>query len=374
MTDDQSIDQRLREYGDRWRAALEPPATVDANRLAAPQRGRRAWWVTGAAAAAVLAVIAGAELTDRTPASAPPPQERVRSGGVVPWAPLKPTHPQLSTVTIPASPDPAEALQAPPCRASDLRAEREMGAAAGTTYLNVRLVLTGNTPCTLEGFARVQPMDNGQPVDIPVARAAGRIYSHPVLVANGQPAVLTLSWISNWCAPRVNNDSIRAVLPGGAGALTFAGFGRTPFCNSGSKSGPVPIVVRPFQSQDHRPAIVRSPYRSVRVSGDLTRTVAPGQVVRFTVTLMSAQRLVLDPCPDYTITQYDFTEEREERFALNCAAVPYRDANALPYLPAHTPVRFAMQTTAGKTDAPKFNWNLVTPNDNVSIGGQLTVK
>jgi hypothetical protein len=301
------------------------------------------------------------------------PTESVQPGDVVPWAPLAATHPRIPTVTIPAVPDPSEAAEAPECRASQLRAEPEFDGAGGTTYLNVRLVLAAGQPCRLQGFPDLQPMDDGHPAEIPIRQLDDdSIYRDPVLVADGQPAMLSIGW-ANWCSAPVDNDTIRANLPGEAGALTFAGFGSSPFCNGTPGSGPSPIYLAPLQPEDLRPAETRSIYGSLEVAGDLDLTSSPGEQVRFIITITSRRDLVLDPCPDYTIAQYGDGVSQEQRFALNCAAVPYQDPEGRPYLPADAPVRFAMTTTAALQDASKFNWELDVPEHTIGVGGQLTV-
>jgi hypothetical protein len=69
----------------------------------------------------------------------------------------------------------------------------------------------------------------------------------------------------------------------------------------------------------------------------------------------------LDPCPDYSMVQYASGGDTVDvRFGLNCAAVPYRDADGVPYLPAGVPVRFAMRLTLLGPDvvAAKSLWKL----------------
>ncbi|MGN6128826.1 MAG: hypothetical protein ACTHOK_00625, partial [Nocardioidaceae bacterium] len=74
--------------------------------------------------------------------------------------------------------------------------------------------------------------------------------------------------------------------------------------------------------------------------------------------------VALVPCPDYTIGQYLGEQAREDRYALDCAAVPTRDAQGRPYLPAGQPVRFEMRTRL-LADSPglKFLWTLAVPHE-----------
>ena len=69
----------------------------------------------------------------------------------------------------------------------------------------------------------------------------------------------------------------------------------------------------------------------------------------------------LDPCPDYTmLKQGSWDDVSVARFALNCEAVPYRDADGVPYLPEGVPVRFEMRLTLLGPDIenPKATWRL----------------
>lgn len=375
MSELDPMDARLHGYADRWRASSAPPPVVDTDRLPA-RSANRAWWTAGVAAAAVAAGIAvGTTLVHHDRVAAPPkPAHTVRPGDVVPWAPLPATHPTIPTQTTPPSPDPAEAVGKPACRASDLRATATGAAAAGTYYRNVRLRLVGARPCTLEGYADVQPLDQGRPVDIPVDHQQDdSVYRGPVLVSAGHPALLQLSWGATWCTTPVHNDTVRLVLPGGA--LTFPGLGSSN-CNNAPGSGPkAPIMVAPFQPVSWHEGTVATPYATLVVSGNLELSATPGETVHFTVTLTSPTDLALDPCPDYHLVQVADDGQHEETYALNCAAVPYRDARGRPYLPAGTPVQFEMRTTvvgpAGSTE--KLSWALDTV-DAKGVGGALTVQ
>lgn len=374
MSELDPMDARLHGYADRWRASSAPPPVVDTDRLPA-RSAKRAWWTAGVAAAAVAAGIAvGTTLVHHDRVAAPPkPAHTVRPGDVVPWAPLPATHPTIPTQTTPPAPDPAEAVGKPACRASDLRATATGTAAAGTYYRNVRLRLVGARPCTLEGYADVQPLDQGRPVDIPVDHQQDdSVYRGPVLVSAGHPALLQLSWGATWCTTPVHNDTVRLVLPGGA--LTFPGLGSSN-CNNAPGSGPkAPIMVAPFQPVSWHEGTVATPYAALVVSGNLELSATPGETVHVTITLTSPTDLALDPCPDYHLVQVADDGQHEETYALNCAAVPYRDARGRPYLPAGTPVQFEMRTTvvgpAGSTE--KLSWALDTV-DARGTGGTLTV-
>ena len=375
------MDARLRQYAVRWRDAAAPPPAVDADGLRPGRRSPRSWWVAAVSAAAVAAVIVGGTQlvgNDRDgrpsdPAGTGQPTETAKPGDdVVPWAALPATHPQLPTETTPPSPDPAEAAGKPPCRASDLRAATSGGAAAGTHSVNVRLALVGSSPCRLEGYPDLVLLDRGRPVDIPLRRDGAGAYPGPVLVAAGHPGVLRLSWSSDWCSAPVRNDSIRMALPGGS--LTFRGFGGSSCYGTPGSGSRAPVDVTPFQPLTWRDAAVRSPYADLQVGADLDVAVAAAAPLEFTITLTSPTDLVLDPCPDYRIVQNAEDGEHQEAYALNCAAVPHKDDQGRPYLPAGTPVRFAMRTTvAGQGPSmEKLGWTLDTA-DQKGVAGTLTV-
>jgi hypothetical protein len=134
-------------------------------------------------------------------------------------------------------------------------------------------------------------------------------------------------------------------------------------------------MVAPFQPVRWHEGTVATPYAALEVGGNLDLTAAPGETMRFTVTLTSPTDLPLDPCPDYRIVQVADDGPHEEAYALNCAAVPFRDDRGRPYLPAGTPVRFDMRTTVvgpgGSTE--KLSWTLDTV-DQKGVGGSLTVQ
>lgn len=290
---------------------------------------------------------------------------------VVPWADLAPTHPDLPTRWIPPYPDPGPAEAAPPCRAGQLAASRPgHDGAGGTLFFEYDLTLLRGEPCRVEGAPDLQPLRGGEPVGVPV-QAQTRpddAYRFPALVGGPRPVHLWLAWPENWCAPPQQVDVLRMPLPGGH--LDLAGPDDTPFCNGGS--GPQPIEVWPFYPVGWRPARTVSAYGQVRATGDLALHGTPGAPVDFTITLTSPHDLVLEPCPDYTIAMYGVGVSEEPSYALNCAAVPFTDAQGRPMLPAGRPVAFAMRLVAPAADAGKLVWSLDAPGWR-AVGGQVVV-
>ncbi len=293
---------------------------------------------------------------------------------VVPWAPLDPAYPTIPSRTIPARPDPAAARAAPPCRASDLRASSWLGAGLGTAYLRVTVRLVGSSPCRLQGHPAVVLLEGTRPVDVPTEPSTGDDrtfnYPDPVLVAPGAPAVLTLSWSSLWCTAPVSTDLVRVTLPHGRGSFTVHGFGRSPACNDPGSGRRSPVGVSGFAPVHSRPPRVVSRYDGVDVEARRTSKPRTGQPFDFTVTLTARRDVALDPCPDYTIAQYlGGQRSREDRYALDCADVPTKDAEGRPYLPAGRPVTFAMRARLlNETARMKFVWQLETPGDGAGAG------
>jgi hypothetical protein len=373
MTDDlDRLDRELREYGERWRATI-PAASVRDFPAYDSDPDRRSRLLILAAVAAVIVVLLGVSLlSDRSADDGQPatdqavvPTTSATPGGIVPWSPLDPAHPDIPQVTIPATPDPKAAAAAPPCTTDDLRAVSAVGAAAGTTVLSLTIrPASPDVSCRLQGHPAVEFLDHGQPVDIPTVNAPDdSVYRDPALVTEGSVVTLSLFWASNWCAEPVDNDRIRIALE--QGWLEVDGYGRSPGCNSTPGSGPNSVRIDTFEPESFQPVEVTSAYGGI--DGELTTIgdPVPGEELRFLVILTARRGDVrLDPCPDYTMVQYPARDGSvTARFALNCAAVPYRDAEGVPYLPDDVPVRFEMRLTLLGPDAQayKAGWTLEAP-------------
>ena len=371
---DSGLDRRLREHGARWRASLPPAPDPTTTRS---RRARSARWQALAAVAAVVLVVAGTSIAvatlDRGDHRALPPTAPSASAsaslaaGVVPWQALPATDPSLPATTVPASPDPADAEGVRPCATGDLRARiGRTGAAMGTASREVVLTLVGSDPCRLSGFPTVEALSDGNRLALPIREDEwfGTPWrdGDPVKVAPEHPAAFMVAWSVSHSCPVVDNDSLRITLPGIATPFTVPGFG-TSTCEQG-ESGAAPLLPGSIHPAHVKPGRVASPYNGVRASGDLPTTAQPGAPVDFTVTLTSRHDLTLDPCPDYSI----ITNGSTQRYALNCAAVPHRDAQGRPYLPAGVPVTFAMRGAPLTTGPTKLIWNLET-----SVRGQVGV-
>jgi hypothetical protein len=369
------IDVRLREYAARWRAAEPSPPSVDLTRLAA----RPTRWIAPVLAAVVtglvlfigLVVLRPGLIRDEPVRPASPTASATATAGTVAWLALEPGFASVPTITIPPSPDPSVAANLPSCRADQLSAERSADAATGTRLLFVTFSTSGSG-CALNG--RPQVTAHGT-ADIPVEPGGwGDDYGYPVRVAGTDLAVLTLSWESNWCGAPVTNDRIDLVLPDGGGTVEIAGFGESA-CRYPEGPARVPILVGSFQPQDYTPGRVATAFVDVHAGIQMPQDASVGSTLRFAVTLTALGRdVVLSPCPDYAI---DVSREPDDTdtvsYQLNCSSVPYRDPAGRPYLPANTPVRFAMELVI--PDLPgthKLTWRLEVP-DPVMAGGSLVI-
>ena len=113
----------------------------------------------------------------------------------------------------------------------------------------------------------------------------------------------------------------------------------------------VRTTLAPQEGQRHGDVV--TPFDRVSATGAITGKARPGDVLVFDAVLESSTDLPLDPCPDYNVAfgRHSWTTRQ-----LNCAAVPYRDAQGRPYLPAFENVRFEMRVTVpdepGRAEGP----------------------
>ena len=372
------IDEMLRDYAGRWRAGL--------GEMPVHETTRPRHWPALLAAAAVLAVVAVAALVTATQDQALPPvpahhptqhPEPPGRTDLVPWLPLRPTHPTLPVRRFPGRPLPGAAADLPACRQDQVR-KRVLGdGATGALMVGVELHLVGDRPCRLAGgYPIIEPIFRGPAVHLPLQREHQRGHwpaSAPVPVTRHDPAIVLVWWrYSAYCGPHFDMPSLRVTVPGLA-PMTVNGFGRSQCLNGPTHEVP-PLQVWPLAPQAYQPARTDSLWHGVRARGDLHLTARPGKTVHFTITLVSPRDLVLDPCPDYQMLLAGTgIAPRQPSYALNCAAVPYHDSAGTPMLPAHTPVTFAMQVRAPQQSATKFIWSLGPEMLGVDDFGRLTV-
>jgi len=378
------IDQMLRDYAPRWRAAQPAPPAVDRAVLVARRHipiRRPAWWVPALAVATAVAVIAGGTglIRSRTPRQTGPPVSTTPTStpGVVSWAPLPPSGGVVPAISLPPSPDPAGADGLPPCHAANLQVSSERDGAGGTRYLF--LTFTAIRSCRLGGYPSVTALDgSGRTLAVPVQReASSGQYGYPVAVGSGAPATLSLGWSSAWCAAEIDVARLRVVLPDGGGTVTTDGFGQSACYGTPGSGEKAPIIVRAFTPQTFTPARVVTAFDGVSVEPILPESIAAGGRLRFAVVLTApaGPDVPLEMCPDYRINIGDVHGSTEATYALNCAAVAYRDAAGHPYLPGGTPVRFEMEADAPNAPAAaaKLVWQLLIP-DPVVGGGTVDIR
>ena len=289
--------------------------------------------------------------------------------GPVPWADLPPTHPHLASTRVPPRPDPAVAAAARPCLAGDLvMSDLGNGAAMGTMVKNLRFSLApGHLPCAVSGRPGAT-LRTAEGVAVPGALTSfTSTYHRPVLLTPASSALAQLVWPSA-CFATTGQASTR---------LTYAG--RTWTVPMGRVSGTCDFGAdRPLSSIGVTHFLPPHARRGYRVSAyGRVRALGPGQIaahldrpVTFTVTLVASQDVTLDPCPDYTIGN---SADPGRSYALNCAAVPYRDAEDRAYLPAHRRVTFEMRMDAVES-LQKYFWTIVGPGRTPYVGGVVTLR
>jgi hypothetical protein len=213
----------------------------------------------------------------------------------------------------------------------------------------ITVTLTSSVACRLAGYPSVDALDpSGRTLAVPTFQdTALDNYNGPTAVSDSSPAVLRLEWSYMWCAVPINVAKLRITLPDSSGSFTVTGFGPSACVNSPTPSYREPITIGPIQPRDYQTAHTMTEFNDVTVSLVVPHVaVSPGDTLRFTVSLQAPalHDVTLNPCPDYTIWLKGYSEAMVS-YALNCAAVPHRDAAGNPLLPAGSVVFFAMQVT-----------------------------
>lgn len=327
-----------------------------------------------------------------TPTAGDPaaPSTAPSTAGVVPWADLPAAHERIPATRVPASPDPAAAQAAPRCTADQLRLDvPTAGAAAGTVYQRIALSLARGPACAVSGRPRLSFSEHGRALAVPqraseIGVVSSAPWTGPVLVTARSRAVATWTWSDAMCAsasvwqqPTADRVTVTLVGGGSLSATPQRPDGRSasfvPTCYGDGENGFTgiqPIGVTRFSPERYRPATTRTPWDGVAVRMRPWRLRgSPGSILRFTVVLTAAKDLPLDVCPDYEAGFFADRPTVVSAHQLNCAAVPFRLADGTPYLPAHTPVRFAMRATApppGPTVA-KLGWELASADGRVIL-------
>ena len=323
--------------------------------------------------ALALAAGGGADSSPHAAAgpSTPSPVATITRGatGPVPWADLPPTHPHLASTLVPARPDPAAAEAARPCRAADL-VLRDLGdgAAAGTMVKDLRFSLTpGHRPCAVSGRPGAT-LRTTEGVSVPgTPTSFTSTYHRPVLLTATSSALTQLVWPSA-CFDRSGRASVTLGYAGRTWTLPMGRISAT--CDFGADRPLRAIGVTHFLPPQARRGFRVSAYARVHATGPGQLAAHLDQPVTFAITLVARQDVTLDPCPDYTIGN---SADPGHRYALNCAAVPYRDAEDRAYLPAHRPVTFEMRMDAVES-LQKYYWTIVGPGRTPYVGGVVTLR
>jgi hypothetical protein len=261
--------------------------------------------------------------------------------------PAKPARAASAAPLIPWSDAPVQELAAPsgtpapPCRASQLRAQRDgftfQASISGATGA-VRLRNVGTAACRLTGRPAVrfvgapkapaqrQVAEPAQPPAFPqVLRPAETLLSLPP----GESASLAIDW-RNWCVPNATRatkplippKAVRITLPGGGGSLNVP-YSAVTSCQA--PNDPSTIGVRPFQPTA---LPTRRPWTDQVLSARVltldgraaTLHAKRGQVLRYSVALRNEGRAAVrfDNCPFGV--QMLAPAGRPEAHTLDCAA------------------------------------------------------
>jgi hypothetical protein len=195
----------------------------------------------------------------------------------------------------------------------------------------------------------------------------------PVLLTRRQHALVQLTWPSA-CASFRKSDL------GRTGSFTLSYADRTwthpvpdlsDTCHFGPDRPLGSIGVSRFVPLHFHPARRVSAYNSVRLQARQQLIARGGRPIDFVVTLTARHDLELDPCPDY---QLGASPGSDQKYALNCAAVPWLDARGEPYLPAGRPVRFAMHIGGIDSRVAKLWWGIVAPGAPPSYVAVVTTR
>lgn len=202
--DDERMDERLRDYGARWAAAR--PVAEDVPAL--PVRRPRSW-VPYAAAASVVAVLAGVAYAvgprgDAGPPAAGPTASASASASASPVGPV---------------------TSYPLCAAGEVHASTG-GFGNGDTGVEGWVALSAaDEPCRIPGTPEVELLGDGAPVGVTYVKDG----ADAPAVLTATPRRLTLRWAGPFCrTPRAITLRVTA----GATTLGLAAAGERPRCTS----------------------------------------------------------------------------------------------------------------------------------------------
>jgi hypothetical protein len=227
----------------------------------------------------------------------------------------------------------------------------------------------GHPPCAVAGVPTLTAR-TVEGATIPGRTTPSTVHSvGPVLLTSRRHALVQLSWPSACFSGHPGGSWLTLGYAGRS--WTRAVHDLSDVCHFDPDRRLQSVDVSRFVPLHGRPARRISAYDAVRLHARRRLAARPGQPVDFVVTLVARRRIVLDPCPDY---QLGTSPGRGSRFALNCAAVPWRDAAGTPYLPAGRPVRFAMHLAGLYGSELKLWWRIVAPGSPPFLAGDVRIR
>lgn len=372
MNDD-DLDRRLSAAGEAWRDSHELPE------VELPAERRRPAWVLPVAAAASVALLAGgvtlaASQLDRDTRSDPPPAAEQGERwdpdlpvGLVPAKIPDAVEPVNQPVEFPAaevagsySPRLTDTVGQPACSASDVRFGIARG--QGAQEVEFRLEVAGDdTTCVVSRYPFQQYTRDGKPVEVLTRTWDPGTGDWPaaVLITPDRPAVLWTSWVG-WCGDP-GFDTVEMFFDDNS-VKRLKVEGQLAACTGDVKSGFEKMRMIGWEPEGFS---VRAPGSFAGLKARLVDEVkGPGGLPTWVVELTATKDDIdLATCPSWEVRQGD---QEAASWRLNCDEVPFHHAGGTPYLKAGEPVRFAIWTSYGDTDAAQ-TWVLRTPE------GQITV-
>lgn len=322
-TDD--IDQRLRTYAERWRAAQPPVNTAPvADAPHRPARSRPHPLLVAAALAAVvgvaaLAVMAVAGRDGERLVAGPPTTADPTDRALVPWidAPAPPPVPPTTTTAPP--------LTGPACRAESLAVvDVVVAGAGGHTSTGVRFANSGGAPCSVSGTPPgLSGTVDGRRVAIPAGYPTYFPDPRPGDLLPGDEEIVIIqtdSACEQYPAGGPVYRDVRIEMPGG-GLLAVPAIEVNASC--GVAVGTVGLADAPRVGLEPRPPAAPGSLAALEAQVESPASARPGQELRFVVTLSNGTdvpvRLV--PCPGYRVTLVASGARAEERYLLNCSVI-----------------------------------------------------
>ncbi len=341
------IDDRLRAYAERWRAAQPAPAD---DLAVSPSRPRRAWLVAAVAATALMVVAAVTVAMTRDGDDG----KRVRTTegpryAVVPWID-EPAPPPVPTTTTTLPP-----VIAPPCTAEDIRVD-EVSAEGATGHLGhtVRLRNAGTRACSLHGYPTVTATSAQGPLD---DYRQGTFFPAPIPadIAPGAGGIVIIETTSVCIDDRHQAGplyrDVHISMPGG-------GYVAVPDLELDATCGlwVSQLGVWPDSAGQPPPGPAPGSLATLKATSTIPQHLRAGEVAHFEVTLANQTPVSvhLDPCPGYRLVLYTMAGPVDRTYLLNC-----RDA---PEIPAGGERVFDMVARVpddAERGVAKFSWSML---------------